>query len=110
MVTKQNVISVMPLLDVKFSGIISWEAFISAMNEWINRSNCFGGLCQKKIGLVLGSRERQLFHYAVANFFLLASQGVPNTVSKLNSILELCGSKFDFQLIDNLHEAKNEKV
>jgi len=110
MITKQNVAGVMSLLNVNFSGIISWEAFILAMNDWIFRSQCFGGLYQKKIGLVLGSRERQIFHYAVANFFLLGSQGVPNTVSKLNSILELSGSRFDFQLIDILHESKNEKV
>jgi len=109
-ITKQNVVSVMPLLDIKYSGIISWEAFIAALNDWINRCQCFEGLYRRKVGLVLGSRERQILHYAIANFFLLAAKGVPNTISKLDSILELVGSKFDFQLIDFMEEAKNEKL
>lgn len=100
----------MPFLDLKYSGIISWEAFVSAMNDWINRSQCFEGLYRRKVGLVLGSRERQILHFAIANFFLLTAKGVPNTISKLDSILELVGSKFDFQLIDFMEEAKNEKV
>lgn len=100
----------MPKLDIKYSGMISWEAFVVAMNDWIYRSACFEGLYRKKTGFVLGFVERHILHYTISNFFLLNAKGVSNTVSKLNSILEFSGSKFDYQLIELLPEVKQDQV
>lgn len=101
---------VMPLLDINYNGMISWESFIGALNQWISHSLCFEGLYRRKIGLTMGSRERQIFHHTIANFFLLSGKGLNNTIPKLNSVLELTGSKFDFQLIDLFQDRKVDKV
>lgn len=110
MITNQNVMPVMPLLDINYNGMISWESFVGALNAWISHSLCFEGLYRRKIGLTMGSRERQIFHHTIANFFLIAGKGLNNTIPKLNSVLELTGSKFDFQLIDLFQDKKVDKV
>ena len=106
MITKQNVSTIMTMLDVKFSGMISWEVFITAINDWINRSLCFDSLYRKRIGLVLGRRERQVLHHSIASFFLLTAKDVSHNLVRLDFVLELSGAKSDFHLIDLFYDSK----
>ena len=99
MISKQHVVPIMHSLDIKYSGIISWEAFALALDTWLSDSLCFEGLSRGRAGIVLGPKERVILHYLIATYFHLAVNDSDNTILKLQNFLEASGYQSDLRLI-----------
>lgn len=81
----------------EISGVISWDGFQRDLLEWIRDSGVFESILREKSVDPCPRSERELFHRAIANFFILNPMKNYSHLDKMREIL-INTDRSDFEL------------